>query len=144
MIRIRVLFILPVMMFAVAGVTIGIGADINVLKNSATLERLLKQTGVYNTSSTGKTPAFVVDAAWPQPLPNHWLLGQIGGLYVDQHDHVWVYNRPRTLATEEAGLEGPLPGATDGNGVPIKRDRPGTSLWSGRRLLQIRSFCSGI
>ena len=119
MIRIRALFTLPVMMFAVASLAIGAGADINALKNSGSLDRLLKQTGVYNTSTTGKTPGFVVDAAWPQPLPNHWLLGQIGGLYVDQHDHVWVYNRPRTLATEEAGLEGPLPGATDEKGVPI-------------------------
>src|SRR6185436_4479693 len=49
----------------------------------------------------------------------NWLLGQIGGLYVDHHDHIWVYNRPRTLATEEAGLEGPIPGATDENGQPI-------------------------
>ena len=56
---------------------------------------------------------FVVDPSWPQSLPNNWLLGQIGGLYVDQHDHVWVYNRARTMATEEAGLEGPVPGATD-------------------------------
>jgi DNA-binding beta-propeller fold protein YncE len=75
-------------------------------------DSLLKKTGVYNASATGKTPSFVVDPAWPQPLPNNWLLGQIGGLYVDQHDHVWVYNRPRTMSTDEAGLEGPLPGKT--------------------------------
>jgi hypothetical protein len=74
---------------------------------------------VYNTSSTGKTPGFVVDPSWPQPLPNNWLLGQVGGLYVDQHDHVWVYQRARTLTTDEAGLEGPVPGATDEKGQPI-------------------------
>src|SRR5215467_14406004 len=90
----------------------------NVLKNSGAFERLLKQTGVYNASKTGKTPGFVVDPSWPQPLPNNWILGQIGGLYVDQHDHVWVYNRARTMTTEEAGLEGPVPGATD-EGQPI-------------------------
>ena len=56
MIRNRALFILSGIMFAVASVKIGMCADINALKNSATLERLLKQTGVYNTSSTGKTP----------------------------------------------------------------------------------------
>jgi hypothetical protein len=115
----KVLFTLPVMLFAVASMAIGQDADINVLKNSGSLDRLFEQTGVYNTSSTGKAPGFVVDPAWPQPLPNNWLLGQIGGLHVDHHDHVWVYNRPRSLATEEAGLEGPLPGATDENGVPI-------------------------
>src|SRR6266404_2025178 len=57
--------------------------------------------------------------SWPQPLPNNWLLGQIGGLYVDQHDHVWVYNRARTMTTDEAGLEGPVPGATDEKGQPV-------------------------
>ena len=74
---------------------------------------------VYNASKTGKTPGFAVDPAWPQPLPNHWILGQLGGLFVDRHDHVWVYNRPRTLTTEEAGLETAIPGAKDGKGQPI-------------------------
>ena len=91
----------------------------HVLKSSGSLDRLFKKTGVYNASSTGKTPSFVVDPAWPQPLPNNWLLGQIGGLYVDRHDHVWVYNRPRTMSTDEAGLEGPVRGATDAKGQPI-------------------------
>jgi hypothetical protein len=80
---------------------------------------LRKQTGVYNASSTGKTPGFVVDAAWPQPLPNNWRLGQVGGLFVDRHDHIWVYNRPRTMTNEEAGLEGPVPGAVDPKGQPV-------------------------
>jgi DNA-binding beta-propeller fold protein YncE len=93
--------------------------DDNILKNSGSVDRLLKKSGVYNASSTGKTPGFVIDASWPPPLPNNWLLGQIGGLYVDQHDHVWVYNRARTMTTEEAGLEGALPGATDEKGQPI-------------------------
>src|SRR4051812_20627708 len=88
-------------------------ADSDILKNSGALDRLVRQTGVYNRSTTGKTPNFVVDPSWPQPLPNNWLLGQIGGLYVDRHDHVWVYNRARTMTTEEAGLEGPVSGATD-------------------------------
>jgi DNA-binding beta-propeller fold protein YncE len=91
----------------------------DILKKSGAIDRLFKQTGVYNISKTGKTPDFVVDPAWPQSLPNHWLLGQIGGLYVDQHDDVWVYNRPRTMTNEEAGLEDALPGAKDQNGEPI-------------------------
>src|SRR5277367_2921030 len=101
--------------------TVAIAADPsnNILKDSGSLDRLFKKTGVYNASSTGKTPGFVVDPSWPQPLPNNWLLGQIGGLYVDQHDHVWVYNRPRTMTTDEAGLEGPVQGATDETGAPV-------------------------
>ncbi len=91
----------------------------DILKNSGALERLERQTGVYHASKTGRTPGFIVDPSWPQPLPNHWLLGQIGGLYVDQHDHIWIYNRPRSMTNEEAGLEDAVPGARDENGRPI-------------------------
>src|ERR1700685_3258912 len=108
----KVTVTLPMMVLTLTSVVMAADTDSNLLKNNGSLDRLFKQAGVYNASSTGKTPGFVVDPAWPQPLPNNWLLGQIGGLYVDQHDHVWVYNRPRTMSTDEAGLEGPLPGKT--------------------------------
>lgn len=42
-------------------------------------------------------PKFEVDPYWPKDLPNQWMLGQVSGIYVDSHDHVWVTNRPRTL-----------------------------------------------
>ncbi len=111
--KFRLLTVLSVAILAFAA------DDADILKKSGALDRLLKNSGVYNTSKTGKTPGFVVDPAWPQTLPNNWILGQIGGLYVDQHDHVWVYNRPRTLTTEEAGLEVGVPGKTDENGQPV-------------------------
>ena len=110
---------LSLMLLAMTGAAAAADPDVNILKNSGAFERLMKKTGVYNTSKSGSTPNFVVDPSWPQALPNNWLLGQIGGLYVDPHDHVWVYNRPRTMATEEAGLEGPVPGATDEKGKPV-------------------------
>jgi len=94
-------------------------ADTEVLTKSGALERLFEQTGVYNEALEGETPDFVIDPAWPQPLPNGWILGQIGGLYVDQHDHVWIYNRPRTLTNEEAGALEPLEGATNDDGQPV-------------------------
>jgi DNA-binding beta-propeller fold protein YncE len=105
---------------AVFLVATGRSADnTDILKKNGALERLFKQSGVYNASKTGKTPNFVVDPSFPQPLPHHWLLGQVGGLYVDQHDHIWIYNRARTMTNEEAGLEGPVPDAKDANGQPI-------------------------
>src|ERR1700681_3308649 len=119
MIHRKLTAILPAMVLTLTSLVIAADPDINVLKTNGSLDRLLKKTGVYNASATGKTPGFVVDPSWPQPLPNNWLLGQIGGLYVDQHDHIWVYNRPRTMTTDEAGLEGPVPGATDEKGQPI-------------------------
>src|ERR1700685_3298135 len=75
----------------------------DALKGSGILERLMKEPGVDNASQTGQAPGFFVRPTWPQPLPPNWLLGQIGGLYVDQHDNIWVYQRPRTLLNDEAG-----------------------------------------
>jgi hypothetical protein len=93
--------------------------DAAAIKKSAIFDQLLAKTGVYDRSKTGKTPDFVSDPTWPQPLPHSWLLGQIGGLYVDGHDQVWVYNRPRTLNNDEVGLEKAVPGAVDAKGQPI-------------------------
>jgi DNA-binding beta-propeller fold protein YncE len=93
--------------------------DAGEIRKSDILNLLLKQTGVHDRSKTGMTPEFVSDPTWPMPLPHNWLLGQIGGLYVDRHDHVWVYNRPRTMNDDEAGLEKALPGETDAKGQPI-------------------------
>ena len=87
------------------------------------MKALLRQTGVYHRSPGATMPDFFADPTWPAPLPHDWLLGQIGGLYVDAHDHVWVYNRPRTLNNDEAGLEPAIAGALDARGQPV--DGPG-------------------
>lgn len=49
-----------------------------------------------------KAPRYVVDASWPKPLPNAWLIGQVGGLAVDRHDNIWIIQRQRTLTNDEA------------------------------------------
>src|SRR5262245_21890554 len=48
-------------------------------------------------------PQVQVEPFWPKPLPNNWLLGQIGGIAVDGQDHVWVLQRPRSLTADEKG-----------------------------------------
>ncbi len=35
-------------------------------------------------------PKFKVDPFWPQPLPNRWVTGGIGGVCVDAQDHVFI------------------------------------------------------
>src|SRR5215470_16687133 len=42
-------------------------------------------------------PKYEVDPFWPKPLPNNWMLGQVGGTFVDSHDHLWITTRPRSL-----------------------------------------------
>ena len=44
---------------------------------------------------------FEVDAAWPKPLPNGWIMGQAAGVSIDAQDNVWVVQRPRTLTDDE-------------------------------------------
>jgi hypothetical protein len=36
--------------------------------------------------ANAQSPAFRVDPYWPKPLPNKWILGQVGGIYVDAQD----------------------------------------------------------
>jgi DNA-binding beta-propeller fold protein YncE len=45
------------------------------------------------TQQTVEAPMFEVDPLWPQPLPNHWLLGSAIGVGVDSRDHVFVIHR---------------------------------------------------
>ncbi len=42
-------------------------------------------------------PKFEPDPFWPKALPNKWMMGQVGGTYVDSKDHLWVTTRPRSL-----------------------------------------------
>jgi DNA-binding beta-propeller fold protein YncE len=54
---------------------------------------------------TGGLPRFQVDASWPKPLPNNWLLGQVSGITVDRFDHIWVVQRPGSLSARERAAE---------------------------------------
>jgi hypothetical protein len=47
-------------------------------------------------------PSYKVDPSWPKQLPNNWILGQVGGMAVDKEDHIWVFQRPRSLTADEA------------------------------------------
>src|SRR5262249_47255 len=48
-------------------------------------------------------PRLKVDPSWPKPLPNNWVIGQIGGIAVDSRDHVWVLQRPRSVPERYLG-----------------------------------------
>ena len=88
------------------GIIVGAALAQNaVKKDQSILDRLYAHTGIYNKSGSATMPGFVSDPGFPAPLPNNWLLGQVAGLYVDQHDHIWIANRPRTMTNDEAALE---------------------------------------
>src|ERR1700731_5196141 len=41
-----------------------------------------------------QVPKFRYDPTFPQPLPEKWAIGAIGGMAVDSHDHIWGLPRP--------------------------------------------------
>ena len=50
-------------------------------------------------------PAYRVNPLWPQPLPNHWVLGSVTGVTVDAQDHIWVTHRGAdSLEGNEKGM----------------------------------------
>ena len=46
-------------------------------------------------------PRFEVDPMWPKPLPNHWIMGQIIGVDVDDQDNIWIIHRNTGLDPKE-------------------------------------------
>jgi DNA-binding beta-propeller fold protein YncE len=56
-------------------------------------------------AGSGTVPQFQVDAFWPKPLPNNWILGQVSGITVDRFDHIWVVHRPGSLTPRERAAE---------------------------------------
>jgi DNA-binding beta-propeller fold protein YncE len=62
--------------------------------------------GAAHAQGTRAMPRFDVDATWPS-LPNNWVLGQVPGIAVDRHDHVWILHRPRTVPEEQRSRAAP-------------------------------------
>ena len=56
--------------------------------------------------TTPSFPTFEVDPDWPQ-LPNDWITGEVSSVAVDGRDHVWVLQRPLTVAEEDRANAAP-------------------------------------
>src|SRR5436309_1001994 len=64
-------------------------------------------------SGSAQGPSYRVVPLWPQPLPNHWVLGSITGVAVDAQDHVWVTHRGAdSLEGNEKGMMANPPTST--------------------------------
>jgi hypothetical protein len=49
-------------------------------------------------------PSFQVDPLWPQPLPNHWIIGSVTGVAVDSRDHVWIVHNGANSMTQNTEM----------------------------------------
>ena len=69
-------------------------------------QSLLERQAAAQTANKVQAPRFEVDPLWPKPLPNHWVLGQTVGVWVDDQDHVWIVHAGNNdLDPNERGLE---------------------------------------
>jgi DNA-binding beta-propeller fold protein YncE len=67
---------------------------------------LMAPVVVHAENTAGSSlPQFQVDASWPKPLPNNWILGQVSGITVDRFDRIWVVQRPGSLTPRERAAE---------------------------------------
>src|SRR5258705_2890362 len=84
---------------------------VRYLVTGAALATIVVGLGIWRPgvkeAKAGKSdaPTFTVDWKWPKALPHRWLVGQVAGVAVDQHDRIWIIQRPRTLTEDEAGAQ---------------------------------------
>jgi DNA-binding beta-propeller fold protein YncE len=71
----------------------------------AVAQQVLQRTVDAQDRTALQAPKFEVDALWPKPLPNNWVLGQVIGLTVDSRDHVWIVHRDNLLGANEAAAD---------------------------------------
>src|SRR5262245_18934946 len=57
----------------------------------------LAAAGLCSSWAQSITPRYEVDLGYPQPLPNRWVTGGIGGHCVDAQDHVLLLNSQDVL-----------------------------------------------
>ena len=97
---------------------------------------LIGVTALARPAAAGDIPTFAVDASWPKPLPNNWILGQVGGITVDSKDHIWLIHRPRSLTDDEKGAALTPPRSKCCVSAPpvLEFDTEGNLLRSWRRL----------
>ncbi len=74
---------------------------LTVVKRASLLVALLVSVAALSAQTDRRVPTFAVDPAWPNPLPNRWLVGAIAGINVDARGHIWVVHRPSTLQPNE-------------------------------------------
>jgi hypothetical protein len=75
-------------------------ALLKTLSVGITAVLLIGTPGLPRTAEASEIPAFTVDPSWPKPLPNDWILGQVGGITVDSEGHIWIIHRPRSLTDD--------------------------------------------
>ena len=84
-------------------------------------------------------PRFQVDALWPK-IPNNWAFGPVTSIRVDEQDHVWILQRPRSVQGDQKGREAPPVLEFDADGNFLNGwGGPGERLRLARQRARVRS-----
>jgi hypothetical protein len=73
-------------------VFVGVGLAVALVALGAG-QHMLEQRASAQAKSAVQAPRFEVDPMWPKPLPNHWLMGNVIGVGVDNQDHIYIIHR---------------------------------------------------
>jgi len=107
----------PVMVtMAVLCLTIGIGSLLSTKSEAQAVD----------------VPKFEVEPFWPKPLPHRWVTGNVGGVCVDAHDHMFILSRGDLTPKEQKNAEA---------APPVIEFDPGGNVvnsWGNRDLLPKR------
>lgn len=78
-------------------------------------------------------PKYEVDPLWPKPLPHHWVLGSVIGVWADSDDNIWIIQRPGSLGIHENQIDTKLGGCCAAAPSVLEFDQAGNLLraWGG-------------
>lgn len=99
------------------------------------LSACTSQPNAQRIEGSSHGPRYAVDANWPKPLPNNWILGQVAGIATDKDDNIWLLHRPASLTEDERGATLSPPRSKCCRAAPpvLKLDKAGNVLasWGG-------------
>ncbi len=72
-----------------------------VLESASHGQAAAPSGGAQSNARSARVPIFEPDPLWSQALPNNWVTGAVGGVAVDSHDNVWVFQRPASIPDGE-------------------------------------------
>jgi DNA-binding beta-propeller fold protein YncE len=71
--------------------------------------------GAQSSAAAVQIPQFRAEGSWVK-LPGKWIMAIVSSTFIDEHDHLWVLQRPDTLAAEEKAKAAPPVLEFDQNG----------------------------
>jgi DNA-binding beta-propeller fold protein YncE len=66
---------------------------------------LVTSSPIASAQKSAEVPQFVLDTSWPKPMPDHWQVGAVDGVFVDKHDLIWIGDQSNHLTKYDIALK---------------------------------------